>query len=69
MTSTAEDLGLFAARCEIYSIDQYLTDRERELLLLRADRYRDLQLVALADPYFVSQAAASRVMDAMSGVF
>ena len=69
MNRNAEDLGLFAARCEIYSIDPYLTDREREAILVRADRYRDLQLVALADPYFVSQAAASRVMDAMSGVF
>ena len=69
MTTTAEDLGLFAARCDIYAVDPYVTQREREILDFRAARYRDLQLVALADPYFVSQAAASRVMDAMSGVF
>ena len=68
MTTTAEDLRLFAARCEIYSTDPYLTNREREAILARADRYLDLQLVALADPYFVSQAAASRIVNSMLGV-
>ncbi len=68
MISTAEELGLFAARCDVYSVDPFITERERALLLARSDRYRDLQLVALADPFFVSQAAASRIMDSMYAV-
>lgn len=45
-----ESLGLFAAQCDFYSSDPYISAREQTTLTHRASRYRDLQMVALADP-------------------
>lgn len=44
----ALQLGRWAAERELWAMDRWLGYRERTDLLTRADRYRDLQLVALA---------------------
>ncbi len=55
-------LGCFAAYMDVFSTDPYLTDHEREQIFARADRYRDLQLVALVDPYDAIKEAAWAVL-------
>jgi hypothetical protein len=45
----AEELGYFAAVCDVESCYRDITDREREELEIRAVRYRNLQLATLAE--------------------
>ena len=42
-----ETLGLLAAKCDVMAYEPTLTEREREHLLARAERYRKMQLEAL----------------------
>ena len=48
-TEDIDDLGLFAALCEVWACYPGTPPRERERLALRAARYRDLQLAATAE--------------------
>ena len=42
-------LGEFASKCEVYSLDPYLSDTQVEILRERGDRYRALQVAAMLD--------------------
>lgn len=45
----ARELGLFAAVCDVYAADWRLSWWERMQLNIRAQHYRDLQAMMLAD--------------------
>lgn len=65
MTDEVLNLGEFAAKCEVYACDPHLNQRERATLLARADRYRDLQLVALAEPINPFKLLAQSIVEEM----
>jgi hypothetical protein len=65
MTDEVLDLGEFAAKCEVYACDPHLNQRERAILLARADRYRDLQLVALTEPVNPFKLLARSIVEEM----
>ena len=56
-------LGLCAARCEVWAEDAFMSDRERQAYINRAQRLRDWQQMIMADPAPVYEQASRAAID------
>lgn len=62
---SAIELGLFAARCWLYSQDPDLTTWQVKALRAREQRYRDLQMLEIVDNDGPVRVTAARLVAAM----